>query len=177
MNIPLFSLMADEIVHSFEVWTERVVGVDDSELRSIPRYLSMCSMPIPQELGQEKVIVFNLSCVRSWWNVVNSLPSIEIVVISRRLSCGGSPTCVIGIGMEIAIDVSPSIIETFNVCVIILLSSSNDQVVVPDGPSISQHDLIFFWIDLFHPNVFRVCVVLTDGIFGDAMHLEFYCSK
>lgn len=49
--------------------------------------------------------------------------------------------------------ICPSLVESFDCCKVIFLSYSQDQIVVFDSPTISEHNFIFLGIDFVNSHI------------------------
>ena len=143
-------------------------------------------MKIPISLRNKEVIVFNLSVevVRRYVEVSRS--SVEVKMHSGSLRNSSFPRVMIHIGVERMIGISPGIIKAFDFIEVILLTSSNHQIVILNHTTISKSHLVAFRVDLIDSDVIRLSNVFADQLssgcrelkFGDAMLCRWYlpCS-
>ena len=68
------------------------------------------------------------------------------------------------VGVERVDGIAPSIIKTLDVLIVVLLTHSNDEVLVLDDASIAESDLICAGIDLFDTHVIGLGNVLADDL-------------
>jgi hypothetical protein len=96
------------------VLTETVVSIDDGKAAGVPTDLSVCGMPVPKGLGNEKVVIFEFSSEGAWWNVEESVTSVEVVKIPGDLVASNLPSGMLSISVERMLHISPCVIESLD---------------------------------------------------------------
>jgi hypothetical protein len=71
-------------------------------------------MPVPKGLGNEEVVIFEFSSEGAWWNVEESITSVEVVKIPGDLVASDLPSGVLPIGVERMLQISPCVIESLD---------------------------------------------------------------
>lgn len=105
---------------------ESVVSINDGNLAGVPADLSISSVPVPQRLSNEEIVVLDLSSEWGWWNIENGFTSVEVMEISGYLVAGDFPGRMFSIGVERMLHISPGIIKTLDGIIVWFLSHSNN---------------------------------------------------
>lgn len=125
-NISLLAFTSDETVGLFEMFTERVVSVDNCETAGVPTDFTVLGVPVPKRLGNEEVVVFELSSEGGRWNVEEGVSSVEVMEISGNLVAGNFPGWMFSVGMELMFEISPGFIESLDGVVVWFLTHGDD---------------------------------------------------
>lgn len=105
---------------------ETSVCVNNGELAGFPRNFSIFSMPIPEILSHEEIVVSNLSSEGSGGNVEDSLSSVEVIHISGYLGRCNFPSWMVTVAVDRTQIVEPGLIEPLNRFDVIFLTHRND---------------------------------------------------
>lgn len=88
------------MINFAEVSTERVVSIYYCEVAGIPTDLAILGVPVPEGFSYEEIVVLYLSSKRCWWNVENSLSSVEVVKISGYFVASNFPGRMLSVSIE-----------------------------------------------------------------------------
>ncbi len=127
----------DVVINLGEVLAECLVGVDNSELGSLPAELTSAHMQIPDGLRNEEVVVLDLPVEVVGRDVEEGLTAVEVEVDTVALGDGGLPRRMVLVGVEGMDGITPGILKSLNLSEILFLAQSNDQVLILDHTAIS----------------------------------------
>lgn len=80
VNVVIIASIFNVFVSLGEESAESIVRVNNCELRSFPAELSSARMEIPDGLGDEEIVVLNLTIEVVGWDVEKCLTTIEVKV-------------------------------------------------------------------------------------------------
>lgn len=143
----------DVVISLGEILAESLVRVDNSKLRSLPAQLASAHVEVPDSLRNEEVVVLNFSVEVVGRDVEESLTSVEVKMDAVALGDGGLPGRMVLIGVEGVDSVTPGILKSFNLSKILFLAHSDDQVLILDHATISQHDLVTLRVEFLNSDV------------------------
>ena len=129
---------------------EGFVRIDDRQTRSAPAEFASLLLRVPLGLGNQKIVVANFAVVVAGRDVEVGWSSVEVEVHAVGLASGGLPRTVVLVGVEGVESVRPSLIEPFDFGVVLLLPERQHQILVFDGPSVPEHDLVPARMDLLN---------------------------
>ena len=109
---------------------------------------------------------------RSRRNIEYSFSSNEIVLISKRFGSCCFPRVVILIGIERRESLTPSIFESFDRLIIIIHPGCNDKLIILNGSTVLQNDLIIFRIIFDDGLAFRRNCEFAHIILSISKHIE-----
>ena len=79
----------------------------------------------------------------------------------------------VAIGVERVIGIRPSIIKSFDGVVVFLLPHSHHQILILDGPAISEGDLVAFRTNFIDPHVIGLTHIFANKLTGGSSIIEF----
>jgi hypothetical protein len=71
-------------------------------------------VPVPERFGNKEVVVFEFSSEWGWWNVEESVTSVEVVKIPGDFVASNLPCWVFSICVEWMLQISPCIFEALD---------------------------------------------------------------
>jgi hypothetical protein len=143
----------DVFISLGEVLAEGLIGVDNSQLGSVPAQLASAHMEVPDSLRNKEVVVLDLAVEVVRRNVEESLTAVEVKVDAVALGDGGLPGRMILVGVERVDCITPGILKSLNLSEILFLAQGDDQVVILDHTAVSQHNLITLRVELLNSDV------------------------
>ncbi len=164
IDVVLVASVFEVVVNFLEVSAEGFVGVDNSQARGLPTDFASFFVSIPLGLGDQEVVVDDLSVEVVRRDVEVGGSSVEVEVHAVGLAGSGFPGAVVLVGVEGVDGVSPGLVETFDFVVVFLLAEGQDQILVLDGPAVSEDDFVAGRVDLVDAYVVGLGVVLADDL-------------
>ena len=152
---------------------ECFVGVDDCYAGGTPAQFAGFGLLVPERFGEQEVVVLQFSLEIAGRDVEVGRPSAEIVVHSVSLSRRRFPTRMVAISVEGMVGISPGIVESLDGVVVFLLAHGHNQILILDGPAISEGDLVALGADLVNAHVVGLTNIFADELAGGSPVIEF----
>ena len=134
--------------------------------------LASLGLHIPEGLGQQEVVVLELSRVVALGDVEEGRPSVEVVVHSVSLGGGSPPGRVVSVGEEGVTLVGPGVLKALDGVEVVLLAHGDHKVLILDGPAVAEGDLATVGVDFLDADCIRVGDVLADEGPGGGCEVE-----
>ena len=83
------------------------------------------------------------------------------------------PARVVAIGVEGMVGITPSIVESLDGVMVFLLTHGHNQILILDGPAISEGDLVAFRTNFIDPHVIGLTHIFANKLTGGSSIIEF----
>lgn len=167
VDLALGAFLLDELISLVEVAAEGIVGVDNSQLRILPRDSAVGVEPVPQVLRKEEVVALDLSVERGRRNVEVGVAALEVEVAPEGLVNGSPPAEVVLRDEEGMLRVYPGLFESLDAFHVVLLTHGQHEMIVLDLSTIAQLHLVFLGEELLDADSLGVGVEGVDGHLGE----------
>jgi hypothetical protein len=105
---------------------------------------AMGKVPLPYSVGKEEVVSFHFAGEGVLGDAEVGIAIEEVVVPASVLVLNGSPRGVVFVSVHWVQLLLPRLIEALYCIRVFLHSHGDNQVVVPDAPSVAQHHCVLF---------------------------------